>query len=231
VNLPKVMLAALSAILHVASATSAETTTPSIHVSCETARNILRQAEMLDEKQSCAIMQQIVPLAISKLDAEKAVIALKQNNIAQEMLSELWKDKPETPASRPEILPSPRLFRCTAHSGVSLDDKGHLVQDAAVRHQLKHSPDLIFDEATGDVHFILENRPPVTRRYEIAQKGSSVNDIVAIHRSQGNASLVLEILRISIWQEQIPFAFFEYGTLLAGQCGVRKSDTRAASKR
>ena len=107
-NLPKILLAALSAVLHVASATSAETTTMSSHVSCETARNILRQAEMLDEKQSCAIMQQIVPLAISKLDAEKAVIALKQNNIAQELLSELWKDKPETPASRREILPFPR---------------------------------------------------------------------------------------------------------------------------
>ena len=77
----------------------------------------------------------------------------------------------------------------------------------------------------------MENRPPVARRYEIAQKGSSVNDIVAIHRSQGTASLVLEILRISIWQEEIPFAFVKFGTFLAGECRVQKSDTSAASKR
>src|SRR3954454_18218995 len=85
---------AVAAVLHVVSA-NAQTATPSTNVSCETARKILKQADMLKERQSCATMQQLVSLAISKLDAEKAEIEIKQNNIAQEMLAELWKDEPK----------------------------------------------------------------------------------------------------------------------------------------
>ena len=108
-----------------------------------------------------------------------------------------------------------RVFICRTLAGVKLDDTAKLSETHWTRMVLEKYGEFMFDEAKGNVY-----SSTLIEKFNIIQQGTKSNDIVAEQTWQGTGSVVAEILRIRVWEDEMRFVFFKSDELYSGTCKV-----------
>jgi hypothetical protein len=182
-----------------------------LEISCEAVNNIVKSAELPSASPrpiSCEMGRKLMPVLRSKLAADRAAADFKQNQVAQEISTDLMK-KPQRPGTR--------TFICKMLAGVTLDDNARLSETPWTRAEVEIDGEFIFDEAKGNMH-----SSAIIEKFNIIQKGTSSNDIVAQQLWEGTGSVVAEILRIRVWKDTMPFVLFKMDKLYSGTCRVHQ---------
>ena len=111
-----------------------------------------------------------------------------------------------------------KLYTCVTEDVRELSDDGKLFKDGdTVRLYIERVfPRFTFDLATGVLRTGTGDSTP--RKMEIIEKGSRVNDIVALRTYQGTDRSGLNVFSIRIWKPEMPFLFLHGGAVLTGRC-------------
>src|SRR4051794_26837616 len=181
-----------------------------LEISCEAVYNMVKATQLPSAASKpipCEMGRKLIPIARSKLTADRAAADVKRSQVAQEISADLLKSHRS----------GARIFICKTRAGVQLDGTAGLSETHSTRAVVEQYGEFIFDEAKGNVHSSIN-----IEKFDIIQKGTSSNDIVARQIWEGTASVVAEILRIRVWEDKTPFVFFKGDKLYSGTCWVRQ---------
>ena len=109
---------------------------------------------------------------------------------------------------------SAALYRCHVKDAVAIQDDGTLGRNGTTEIWRKALDDFIVDTSTGVIRFSL-----YMEKWEIVQKGSGVDDFVAVP-SLAPASAATDFIRIRAWGGKKSVLFIKFGLsqMFSGTC-------------
>jgi hypothetical protein len=114
------------------------------------------------------------------------------------------------------------VFRCTAAEAATPLRSGSLRDtDPVLQQQMSRQFGIHFDSASGLLRTFraVDNLQSQPWQFEMIQRGTDANDLVAVSRRPCLASCPVELLRIRLWQREKTFVFVDSsGVVFVGTC-------------
>ena len=109
------------------------------------------------------------------------------------------------------------LFKCSINEVKQLGEAGELEETDWTKSLKKFTPHIVFDSDNST----MRHRKNVTwddQKFEIIQKGSSQNSLIAIRSFRGVARTVFSLFRVKTWDSGLPYLFIEDDSVYNGNC-------------
>lgn len=116
-----------------------------------------------------------------------------------------------------QALTKGRLFKCEMKEFLQMAEGGVLEETPFSEWQLKYRAFFFFDEATGTLR---TNNSELSWSYRLVQIGNSENSTVAVREYKGEASYVVQVLRILTWKDRNPYIHVDGSDVSTGVCTI-----------
>tara|TARA_R110000765_G_scaffold243110_1_gene345525 strand:+ start:32 stop:427 length:396 start_codon:yes stop_codon:yes gene_type:complete len=105
------------------------------------------------------------------------------------------------------------LFICSINEVKQLRESGKLEETDWTKGLKKITPHIVFDSDNA-----LMRKSKNVQKFEIIQKGSSQNSLIATRSFKGLARIVFSLFKVKTWESGLPYLFIEDNSVYTGNC-------------